>query len=245
MPRRNTFRIEEFARIKEPATLLWLRNLRQDTNGDWRITAVLRGVATREPHPVELPFGLMPGLIPGTVFNQGRPGATPDIGQLDVATVPSLRHYELVSLRDVPASVFPTGQRWNQDQKLYRYRTPDMDLYVPPIELVRYLFLHDRVLANAILRRGAWPSFGRPCHRDITAILFFSSPLRCRSAFCRQGLWQISPGLRSTRKVSLPGTALYSRPTCGMVSGLSLRTSRTVACALSATSFPYAAMLDA
>lgn len=162
MPRRSAFRIEEFTKISEPATLLWLRSLRQEANGDWRITAVLRGIETKNRYPIELPFGLMPALIPGTVFNKGRPGATPDIGQLEFATVPSLRHYELVSLRDVPASVFPTGQSWNWDQKLYLYRTPEMDLYVPPIELVRHLFLHDRVLANAILRRGALAELWAP-----------------------------------------------------------------------------------
>ncbi len=159
--------IAAFADLGESVTLLWLRGLDRDANGDWYISAVLRELGTGRLYPpIPVPFGLMPYLRPGHVFHEGRLGATPDMGELASATIPALRQFEFVPLRAVPPAVFPRRRVWDSDQVLYLYRTPELDLYVPPVELVRHLFLHERVLANAILRRGALADLWAPVHPE-------------------------------------------------------------------------------
>lgn len=172
-------RINAFAELSEPVVLLWVKGIERRATGDWYVTATLRGLNTKTAYSTSVPFGLMPCMIPGRVFNDGRMSIRPEIGQVDHATITALRQFEDVTLGDVPASVFPQGRKWKSDQPLFLHHTPEMDIYVPPAEMVRYLFLHDRVLANAILRRSAlnelWvptrPDFYRDLMIDFTSAM--------------------------------------------------------------------------
>jgi len=47
-------------------------------------------------------------------------------------------------------------------QRLLRYTTQDTEIYIPTIELIRYLFLHNRTLANALMRPSALSLLHRP-----------------------------------------------------------------------------------
>ncbi len=147
-------RIKAFADLGESVTLRWLRGLRKGADGDWEVEAHLEGHRSREPHVRPVPFGLTPILTPGRVFHDGRPAMVAEIGRIERVEIASLRDCKTVTLSDVPKDVFPDGKRRNSAQPLLLYATPQMDLYIPPLELVRRLLLHDKILANAILQRG-------------------------------------------------------------------------------------------
>lgn len=148
-------RITPFAVTDEPVALVWLHDLHLDRNGDWALIAVLRGLRGGGLFRAEVPFGMVPLLAPGRVYTDGiRSEAAARIGEVGRAFIASLRDAETARLSEVPPELFPDGRPRGSDQKLLLYRTPGLDLYIPPLELVRRLFLHDRVLANVILRHG-------------------------------------------------------------------------------------------
>ena len=103
---------------------------------------------------VRMPFGLMPLLAPGRCYVQGRPSHVVRHGTLGHAVIPALRSYEEVTLGDIPAAVFPDRRSRRSAQPIYRYRTPEGELFISPQELIRRLFLHDKTLAHALLRPG-------------------------------------------------------------------------------------------
>lgn len=151
---RRAFAINAFAAKEEPLLLLWLNDLRRDQNGDWCVTAVLRGMNTNSTYRIDVAFGLVPVLAPGRMFNQGNIAETTPYGQIGHAYVENLQEAEIVRLSDVPSDVFSDGRPRRSDQKLLLLRAPRLDLFIPPLDLIRRLFLHDRVLANVILRHG-------------------------------------------------------------------------------------------
>ena len=129
-----SLRIKAFADLGESVTLRWLRGLRQDERGDWWIEAALQGQDSKAAHNVSLAFGHAPLLAPGRVFHQGKPAAVSDFSAVRSVEIASLRRPAQVSLADVPPSVFSDGKRRNSDQPLLLYATPQLDLYVPPLE---------------------------------------------------------------------------------------------------------------
>lgn len=150
----NEARIQALARLGEPVELLWLKGVSRDSGGNWSVQAVVELMETRRRKVVPLPFGLMPILAPGRCFIKGRPSELARRGTVSEAIIPDLRDFDEVTLADVPSSVFPDGQPRRGTQLIYRYRTPALDLFVPPLELIRRLYLHDKTLAHAILRPG-------------------------------------------------------------------------------------------
>lgn len=140
------FRVTAFTVADERVTLMWLHELHRDRNDDWALTAVLRGENSGKVIRTEVPFGMAPVLTPGRVYIDGIRSETEQIGELGEAVITSLQDAEVVSLSAVPPTLFSDGRRRNSDQKLLLCRAPGLDVFIPPLELVRRLFLHDRVL---------------------------------------------------------------------------------------------------
>lgn len=63
--------------------------------------------------------------------------------------------YEEITSADIPPELYSFDGKEGGIQRLFRYRTPQAEILIPAIELVRYLFLHNRTLANALMRPGA------------------------------------------------------------------------------------------
>lgn len=160
------FYIETFARFCSTLELLWLRSLRQDQNGNWTLTACVRNWETQERADLQVPLGLATVLVPGQVFHGGRLGTVPSMGQLGNCVTASLRQFERATLADVPSSVFSDGLPRNSKQELLLYRTEGLDLFIPPLEIVRRLFLLDRTLANVVLRKGGLAELCVPIKPD-------------------------------------------------------------------------------
>ena len=150
----------------------------------------------------------MPLLAPGRCYVQGRPSHVVRRGTLGHAVIPALRSYEEVTLGDIPAAVFPDRRSRRSAQPIYRYRTPEGALFIPPQELIRRLFLHDKTLAHALLRPGGlWelaryenPGFHDKFTLHFTAAMPLGVPTRAPSSAS-------SPGSQSIPPVGAPGRA--------------------------------------
>lgn len=159
-------RIDAFAQCGEIVELLWLRGLAQDPNGNWTVTAFVREWETKRLSRLQVPLGLVPLLAPGQVYLDGELGHVPAMGQTAQCMIPSLRQFEMATLADVPPSVFTDGRPRTSRQELLLYRTAGLDVFIPPLELVRRLFLLDRTLANALLRQGGLAELCLPVQPD-------------------------------------------------------------------------------
>lgn len=215
----SAFRITAFAVADEPVILMWLHKLHLDRNDDWALTAVLRGQRSGRKIRAEIPFGMAPVLSPGRVYNDGVRSETMQIGELRAAVITSLQDAEAVPLSAAPPALFSDGRRRDSDQKLLLCRTPGLDIYIPPLELVRRLFLHDRVLANVILRRGGLADLWAPVPPGFPDELLVeftrAMPLRILSErFVREFAWL---AVHPTGAASWNSVARLSNPQDGVM----------------------------
>ncbi len=212
-------RFAPFAVLDEPVALVWVRDLDRDQHGDWALTCALRGIETREMRFAKVPFGMAPTLALGRVYIDGVLAETTQVGELGQASVGALQDAEYVTLGDVPADIFSNKKRRISNQKLLLCRTPELDLYIPPLELVRRLFLHDRVLANVILRHGGLADLWVPVPpgKARELVLDFTSAMPQRlltQAFVREFAWL---AMHPTGVASWNSVARLSNPHDGVL----------------------------
>lgn len=212
-------RFAPFAVLNEPVALVWIRDLHRDQHGDWALTCALRGIETREIRIAKVPFGMAPTLALGRVYIDGVLAETTQVGELGQASIGALQDAEYVTLSDVPADIFSDKKPRTSNQKLLLCQTPELDLYIPPLELVRRLFLHDRVLANVILRHGGLADLWvpEPPGEAKELILDFTSamPLRLLTqAFVREFAWL---AMHPTGAASWNSVARLSNPQDGVL----------------------------
>ena len=150
----NTF-IKAFGDVgDEPVELFWIAGLKQGEQGRWLVNAVLREIPSSRYHQVPLPLGLLPCLTLGTVYCQGKPLVLREQGVLGEAVIGNTASGTEVTSAEIPEALYSFGARRSGIQKLFRYTTEDGELFIPAIELVRYLFVHNRTLAHALMRPG-------------------------------------------------------------------------------------------
>jgi hypothetical protein len=138
----------------EHLELYWLAGLCEERNA-WFVRAVMRGVESSRYSMVSLPIGLAPLLSLGHVFADGEMLSLPARGMLSSVLIDDVSDYEEITSADIPPELYSFGGRGGGVQRLFRYRTRQGEILIPAIELIRYLFLHNRTLANAIIRPGA------------------------------------------------------------------------------------------
>lgn len=141
--------------------LYWLAGLCEE-RGAWFVRAVLRGVESGRYSMVSLPIGLAPLLSLSRVFAEGEMLSLPARGTLGNATIIDVADYEEVTSADIPSELYSFEGKRGGIQRLLRYRTAQGEILIPTIELIRYLFLHNRTLANAVMRPGALNLLFRP-----------------------------------------------------------------------------------
>ena len=147
-------RIQQFANIgAENLELYWIAGL-QEEKKSWFILVIMRGVESNKYHPVLLPVGLSPLLSLGHVFVHGERSSMPARGLFGTVTIEDLSVYEEINSADIPRELYSFGKNKGGIQRLLRYKTVQGDVFIPTFELIRYLFLHNRTLANAIIRPG-------------------------------------------------------------------------------------------
>lgn len=115
-------------------------------------------------------------------------------GILGSATVMNVSDYEEITSADIPPRLYSFGDKGGGIQRLLRYRTAQGEVLIPAIELIRYLFLHNRTLANAVIRPGALNLLFHPelpgYRRELTLRFTSRIPKSCLShQFAQEFAW--------------------------------------------------------
>lgn len=148
--------IQQFAELGlEHIELYWLAGLMRQEEGAWFVRVVLRGMLSGRFHMQLMPIGILPLLTLGKVFVEGKPLILSAKGAIGTATISDVSLHEEINSSDIPPELYSFGDRTVGVQKLFRYRTNQGEILIPAMELIRYLFLHNRTLANALMRPGA------------------------------------------------------------------------------------------
>ncbi len=185
----------------EPVELYWLAGLHEE-NDTWFVRVVMRSVRSNRYNMVSLPIGLTPVLSLGHVFSQGEMLALPTRGILSSATVWDVSDYEEITSADIRPELYSFDRNGGGIQRLFRYSTAQGDILIPAIELIRYLFLHNRTLANAVMRPGELNLLFHPelpgYQRKLTLQFTSQMPKGCLSGrFAQEFAWiAIDPGAR-------------------------------------------------
>jgi hypothetical protein len=136
----------------DPVEIFWLAGFCRTENNEWKVRTVYRNKRTGDLMPVLEPIGMLPMLNLGICFDHGVLKTDHLPGEWMDTIVPNVGEPEVITSADLPPSLyaFPEGKAGNQ--RLLRYRTATGDLFIPAIELIRALFVHNRALALALMR---------------------------------------------------------------------------------------------
>jgi hypothetical protein len=173
--------------------LYWLTSVINDGE-KWTIRAVFRGLESGKFHSETVPIGTLPLLALGSIARVG--ALTNERSQPGViaARVSDVGAPEVVTSSEIPPELYSFGGRRTGVQRVFVYRTKEAKLFVPVVELVRYLFAHNRTLSNALWRPNGLEQLYAPQLPGIRARLDlrFSDelPWRCLShRFAMEFAW--------------------------------------------------------
>jgi hypothetical protein len=141
-----------------------------------------------------LPIGLLPLLSPGQAFIAGDLATKPANGTISTVRVPDLAAGTEIDAKEIPLSLYSFERHQGWGQKLLRYSVGGRDYLIPTIELVRYLFLHNKTLANALMVPSGLMALATPVQPGFqaTVMLEFTQqmPRRCLTVpFIREFAW--------------------------------------------------------
>jgi hypothetical protein len=119
-----------------------------------------------------LPIGLLPILPLGRCFSKGNLTVTALHGDIAEFTIDNMGNGEEVTSDQIPPGLFAFTRAKRGIQRLFR---------IPTIEMVRYLFFHNKTMANALMRPGGILELFRPEQPGIYKEFHIHSPAKCRS----------------------------------------------------------------
>jgi len=134
--------------------LHWLGGFHADMDNSWHVRATVRGSRSGAFHQMTVPIGALPNLSPGSVFDGNRLSTLPSKGLIYNAVIPDLGDFKQVAIRDIPDGLYVFPDQVDASECLYVYETESGRLFLPTVELSRFLFLHNRILANAVMKPG-------------------------------------------------------------------------------------------
>lgn len=136
----------------DPFEVFWLVGFSCNAQNDWKVRVVYRNKRTGRLKLLDRPIGMLPILSLGIWFDHGvlRTDALP--GERVETLVPNVGEPDIITSAQLPPEIYPFPRKKLGIQKLFRYRTAKGDVLIPVIELVRFLFVHNRALALALMR---------------------------------------------------------------------------------------------
>lgn len=153
--------ISQFDIGPEHSELHWLAGLvcKQDA---WFIRAVLREVIDGNFHMRLLPMGMLPILTLGQAYAAGKLMTLSAKGIMGSALIPDVSNYQEITSAEIPKALYSFNGKQGGVQRLFKYQAGDVEILIPTIELIRYLFLHNRTLANSLMRPSGIMSLFSP-----------------------------------------------------------------------------------
>ena len=109
-----------------------------------------------------LPIGLLPILKLGQVFSEGKLMTLAVKGIFGKAVISDVSVYQEITSAEIPKALYSFDGNQGGVQRLFKYQTDNGEIFIPTIELIRYLFLHNRTLANALMRPSGIMSLFSP-----------------------------------------------------------------------------------
>lgn len=186
--------VETFEREPEPLEVYWLAGLLRHPEEGWQVRVVMRGTVSESFRMHVLPIGLLPILTLGSRFEKGQLLQYQSAGVMGFATVPDVAKAEELGSDALPAGLYPFGESKGGVQRLLRYQTDIGTLLVPTIELIRFLFVHNKTLAHALMQPGSLMTLHRQQNfqQGAPLLLHFSSDMPVRllnHAFVQEFAW--------------------------------------------------------
>jgi hypothetical protein len=167
------------APVDVPIQVYWLAGLHCSDQNEWWVRTVFRAQGSGLLHERHLPIGMLPILSLGIWFDQEALQSDGAHGEDAEICIPDVSHFEVMTSDQVPADLYPLPDGKAGTQRLLRYRTPDGDVIIPAIELVRSLFLHNRAMALALMRPSGLEQlyYPQPPARTGHAVLQFTGEM--------------------------------------------------------------------
>lgn len=145
-------KIRELEQLGEDFEILWFAGFESTSEGAWSLRAILIGAESGRIEMNALPIGLFPVLTLGRRFSKGRLLETAAVGEIVRINIGNLGGGTEVSSREVTEDLYSFRGHAGGVQRLVRYRAGGTEVLVPTIELVRYLFAHNKTMSNALMQ---------------------------------------------------------------------------------------------
>jgi len=137
---------------EDPIEVFWLAGFVLNERNEWQVRVVYRNKRTGGLIPMCEPIGMLPILSLGTWFNYGVLQTVGLPGELIEVVIPDVAQPEVITSADMPSFLYQLPTSRAGHQRLFRYRTRHGVVYIPAVELIRALFIHNRALALALMR---------------------------------------------------------------------------------------------
>jgi len=136
----------------EFVTLWWLRSpWREAVNRQWRITTVFKR-ESGELKEVDFPWGLIPWLRLGQVFQNGQPIWERTEGQKFQLTVPAVTSATLLSANSIPSlAQYLHDSESNLDEYCVTFSNQKQIVVIPVLECIRAFVIPNKSLAFGLL----------------------------------------------------------------------------------------------
>lgn len=145
-------KVKAFANESGDLTLRWLNGITKDPGNRTQVAALFLK-DDGETVFRRLPFGTLPFLMPGFVVSRGEVLTTRRGGKQGRAVIPDLSAPEIVTVHDaLPRRHYDLGGHTGGSHRILRYISDNWAILIPEMELIRFLFLHGKVMAHAILQ---------------------------------------------------------------------------------------------
>lgn len=180
----------------EPLELFWIDGLWLDHKQNWNLHCVFRGKLTGELFISKLPIGMLPILRLGIWFDQGLLKREDTLGVDAEIIISNMADYDSITSAEIPNELYPLPNAKAGTQRLFRYRVGNLQVLIPVIELLRFMFIHNRALAIALMRPGGIEQLytpQTPGFREAAQIRFTKEMPRSviSSAFAQEFAWLV------------------------------------------------------
>lgn len=143
--------ISSLCNYKSELELRWLNSVFHTLSSGWWVKAMFRP-EHGETFFHELPIGMLPFLMPGLVVSQGRLLTTRKTGTSGRSVIHDLSKPEVIPAREAfSRSQYNLDGHFGGEHHILRYKSRDWTTLIPSMELIRFLFLHSKVQAQALL----------------------------------------------------------------------------------------------
>lgn len=143
--------ISSLSRYQGEMELRWLNGALRTQDNTWWVTAMFRP-ERGETIFHRLPIGMLPFLVPGLVVAQGKLLATRKTGSPGWSVIQDLSLPEVLPAREaIRRRHYSLDNHFGGEHQVLRYISRDWTILIPAMELIRFLFLHSKVLAHALL----------------------------------------------------------------------------------------------